>query len=59
MASNPRVAALLCGRPAVVVPADASPAALAALARERGVAVVIVDSFRGEAPAALRASPAE
>ena len=55
MASNPRVAALLCGRPALPVPAGASPGALLALARERGAALVIADSFRGEVPAALRA----
>ena len=55
LASNPRVAALLCGRPAVGAPAGASPEALAALAREKGVALVIVDSFRGDGPAAIRA----
>ncbi|HEU4396035.1 MAG TPA: hypothetical protein VFS92_10755, partial [Planctomycetota bacterium] len=55
LASNPRVAALLCGRPAVGAPSGASPEALAALARERGAALVIVDSFRGDGPAAIRA----
>ena len=55
MASNPRVAALLCGRPAVGAPAGASPEALAALARERGVALVLVDGFGGAGPAAIRA----
>lgn len=55
MASNPRVAALLCGRPAVKAPEGASPADLAALARETGVAVVIADGFGGGGSPALRA----
>jgi hypothetical protein len=55
LASNPRVAALLCGRPAVKAPDAASPADLAELARREGVALVLVDRFRGGGSEALRA----
>jgi len=55
LATNPRVAALLCGRTAVKAPEGATPAELAALARERGIALVLVDNFRGGGSEALRA----
>ena len=54
MVSNPRIGALLTGRRAVQARGDLAPAALAALAREKGVALVLVDNFAGPPSVALR-----
>jgi hypothetical protein len=55
MATNPRLAALLCERRAVQPPAGAGPDAVAALVREKGVALVLVDDFAGGTSDSLRA----
>ena len=55
LATNPRVAALLCGRRAVQPPAGAGPEAVADLVRGKGVALVLVAPWSDPYSEALRA----